>query len=73
MRFVASRSMVIRDRFDVLPREPGFVSPEEVWEGLLEDATLEPNLESKDWSGQTKQCDRKGSCDIIKHLRGPSG
>lgn len=55
MRFVASRSMVIRDRFDVLPREPGFVSPEEVWEGLLEDSTLEPNLESKDWSGQTKQ------------------
>lgn len=28
---------------DALPREPGFVSPEEVWEGLLEDATLETN------------------------------
>lgn len=29
-----------------LPREPGLIPPEEVWEGLLEDATLEPNLKS---------------------------
>lgn len=52
---------------DALPREPGLISPEEVWEGLLEDATLEPSLKNKDGSSQTKQRG-KGICDITKHM-----
>lgn len=48
-----------------LPREPGLIPPEEVWEGLLEDATLEPNLKSQDRSSQTEQ-PGKDIWDIIK-------
>lgn len=52
---------------DALPREPGLISPEVVWEGLLEEASHGLNLKSKD--GRRQSNEGKGICDVINHIR----